>query len=55
MKSIRRGLRAGEVEKDTYGRLSCAECGQSLSTRDDEDVVGKVKSCPGCGSEWKDL
>lgn len=55
MKSIRRGLRDGDVEKDTYGRLSCTECGQSLSTRDDADAVGKVKTCPDCGSEWKDL
>ena len=55
MKSIRRGLRDGAVEKDNYGRLSCTECDQSLSTRNDADVVGKVKACPDCGREWKEL
>lgn len=55
MESIRRGLRDGAVEKDNYGRLSCTECDQSLSTRNDADVVGKVKACSDCGHEWKEL
>ncbi len=55
MESIRRGLRDGAVEKDNYGRLSCTECDQSLSTRNDADVVGKVKACSDCGREWKEL
>ncbi len=55
MKSVRSGLRKGEVEKDTYGRLSCAACGESLKTHNDPDEVFSVRSCPQCGSEWKVL
>ena len=43
------------MEKDTYGRLSCNECGSSLSTRDPDDEIFKVKACPECGKEWKEL
>ena len=55
MKSVRRGLRDDEVEKDSYGRLSCRECGNSLSTHVDADQVGKVRSCPDCGKEWQEI
>ena len=55
MKSIRRALRDGEVEKDTYGRLSCQACGKSLGTKNDADAVGTVRSCPDCGREWKSI
>ncbi|WP_227355271.1 HVO_0758 family zinc finger protein [Haladaptatus salinisoli] len=55
MKSVRSGLRKGEVEKDTYGRLSCSTCGESLKTHNDPEEVFSVRSCPECGGEWKVL
>lgn len=55
MDSVRKGLRAGEIEKDTYERLVCAECGEQLKTKNDPDVVGSVRRCPDCGTEWKQL
>ena len=55
MKSIRKGLRAGELEKDTYERLTCAACGEQLSTQNDPDAVGRVRVCPECGREWQEV
>jgi len=55
MDTIRKGLRAGDVEKDTYERLICAHCGETLDTRSDAEEIGKVRRCPGCGREWKQL
>jgi predicted RNA-binding Zn-ribbon protein involved in translation (DUF1610 family) len=52
MESIRKGLRAGDLEKDTYDRIQCAACGENLSKRDDPDEVGAVRFCPDCGREW---
>ncbi|MGQ4554767.1 HVO_0758 family zinc finger protein [Halobellus sp. GM3] len=55
MKTTRKGLRDGELEKDTYERLICVACGQSLKTRNDPDEVFTVRRCPGCDREWKEL
>ncbi|MFB6117962.1 HVO_0758 family zinc finger protein [Halosegnis sp.] len=55
MDSVRRGLRAGDIEKDTYERLLCAHCEEDLATRDNPDEVGKVRACPECGREYKQL
>ncbi|SDX56891.1 HVO_0758 family zinc finger protein [Halobellus clavatus] len=55
MKSTRKGLRSGELEKDTYGRLNCAECEESLKTENDPDEVFTVRRCPNCDSKWKEL
>ncbi|MBX0293463.1 HVO_0758 family zinc finger protein [Haloarcula nitratireducens] len=55
MDSVRKGLRAGDIEKDNYGRLSCTTCEESLATNNDPAEVGKVRVCPDCGSEWKEL
>ncbi len=55
MDSVRKGLRRGEVEKDTYERLTCAACGEQLATENDPDEVGKVRACPGCGREWQEV
>lgn len=55
MKSVRKGLRKGDLEKDTYGRLSCTTCGVDLKSRNDPGEVGTVKRCPECGNEWRDL
>jgi predicted RNA-binding Zn-ribbon protein involved in translation (DUF1610 family) len=55
MKSVQRGLRDGEIEKDTYERLQCAACGAGLDRRNDPDEVGAVRTCPDCGSEWREI
>ncbi|MDZ7747406.1 MAG: HVO_0758 family zinc finger protein [Halobacteriales archaeon] len=55
MDTVRQGLRAGDIEKDTYERLTCAHCGTSLATRDNDDGVGKLRSCPDCDREYKEL
>jgi predicted RNA-binding Zn-ribbon protein involved in translation (DUF1610 family) len=52
MESVRKGLRAGDITKDTYDRLQCEACGSHLSTRDDPEEVGSVRACPDCGREW---
>lgn len=53
MESVRKGLRAGDIEKDTYERLSCSECNEQLETKDSPDNVGRIRFCPQCGREWK--
>jgi DNA-directed RNA polymerase subunit RPC12/RpoP len=55
MDSVRKGLRAGALEKDNYDRLVCAECGESLGTESAPEEVYDVRRCPVCGSEWKQL
>ena len=55
MDSVRKALRAGDVEKDNYGRLSCTGCDEPLATENDPDEVGKVRVCPECDGEWKEL
>ncbi|MHB9288400.1 HVO_0758 family zinc finger protein [Halobacteriales archaeon Cl-PHB] len=55
MESVRKGLRSGALEKDTYERLTCSTCEEELGTKNDPDAVGKVRVCPGCGSEWKEV
>ena len=55
MESVRKGLRSGDLEKDTYERLTCADCGEELLTENDPDEVGKVRVCPSCDTEWKDV
>lgn len=55
MRSVRKGLRAGEIEKDTYDRLACAVCGVQLGTREEADSLGMIRSCPECGREWEQV
>jgi ribosomal protein S27AE len=55
MKSTRKGLRDGELMKDTYERLNCAACEKTLKKKNDPDEVFSVRTCPECGSEWKEL
>ena len=55
MKSVRKGLRAGDIEKDTYERLACAACGEELTTQNRPDEVFTVRACPSCGREWKQV
>jgi hypothetical protein len=52
MTSVRKGLRAGDLEKDTYERLTCTDCGEELETHNDPDEIGKVRFCPSCDREW---
>lgn len=55
MQSVRKGLRAGEIEKDTYDRLHCSRCGTQLGTRNDPEEVYTIRVCPECGDQWKQL
>jgi NAD-dependent SIR2 family protein deacetylase len=55
MKSTRKGLRDGELVKDTYERLTCAECEQTLKKENDPDEIFSVRTCPDCGKQWKEL
>ena len=55
VKSTRKGLREGELEKDNYERLLCAECGTSLANKNPPEEVYSVRRCPDCGREWKEL
>lgn len=55
MESTRKGLRSGDLEKDTYERLTCTECEEHLDTKNDPDAVGRVRICPECGQEWKEV
>lgn len=55
MKSTRKGLRDGDLYKDTYERLNCAECEKTLKKKSKPDEVYSVRTCPECGEEWKEL
>jgi len=55
MRSVRKGLRSGEIEKDTYDRLTCAACGTQLGSREDPDQLGMVRTCPEGGREWEQV
>lgn len=55
MKSVQKGLRDGDIEKDVYDRLVCAECSEQLKTENDPDEIGSVRICPNCEREWQQL
>jgi len=55
MDSIQRALREGDVRKDTYERLVCAECDERLKTHNDPDELFALRVCPECGREFKKL
>lgn len=55
MESVRKGLRAGKLERDTYDRLVCTACGATLDREDDPDEIYAVRRCPDCGAEYKQL
>ena len=55
MKSVRKALRDGDIEKDTYERLVCGECGESLQTKNEPDEIGSLRVCPKCGAEYKEI
>ncbi|GAB3410828.1 hypothetical protein GCM10027435_01810 [Haloparvum alkalitolerans] len=55
MKSTRKGLRDGDLFKDTYERLNCAACEKVLKKQNDPDKVYSVRICPECEAEFKEL
>ncbi|SIR16819.1 HVO_0758 family zinc finger protein [Natronorubrum daqingense] len=55
MKSIRKALREGELDKDTYDRLVCGECEQPLKTENDPDKIATLRICPECDDTWKEI
>ena len=55
MQSVRKGLRSGDLVKDTYERLRCTACEEELKTENDPDEVGSVRVCPECGGKWKQV
>ncbi|WP_199174832.1 HVO_0758 family zinc finger protein [Halegenticoccus soli] len=55
MRSTRKGLREGDLYKDTYERLTCSDCDESLKKRSDPDEIYAVRTCPECGAAWKEL
>jgi len=55
MESTRKGLRSGDLEKDNYGRMVCTNCEEELDTENDPTELGKVRLCPECGTEWKEV
>lgn len=55
MDTVRQGLRADQITKDTYERLQCSDCEERLKTRNDPDEIGSVRFCPECDREWKQI
>jgi len=55
METTRKGLRDGDLHKDTYERLACTACDETLKKKNDPDEVFSVRTCPECGAEWKEL
>jgi predicted RNA-binding Zn-ribbon protein involved in translation (DUF1610 family) len=55
MKSTRKALRDDDIFKDTYERLNCTDCEKVLKTTTDSDTVFDLRTCPECGTEYKDL
>lgn len=53
MESVRKGLRAGQIDKDTYGRLECSNCDVGLTKKEDVDGMGYLHTCPDCGRVWR--
>jgi len=55
MNSVRKALRAGDLEKGTFDRLRCSACGTTLKTRSEAETIGMVRTCPDCGEEWQEI
>ncbi|MFP8891294.1 HVO_0758 family zinc finger protein [Natrialbaceae archaeon A-CW2] len=55
MKSVRKALREGELTKDTYERVVCAECEKPLKTENDPDTISTIRRCPDCDAEWEEI
>ena len=55
MDSVRDGLRAGDLDKDTFDRLVCASCDRTLKMRNDPEQIGSVRFCLECDDEWLEM
>ena len=55
MKTVRKAIRDGDVERDNFGRLACNHCDRQLKTENDPDRLHSRKFCPNCGRKWKEL
>lgn len=55
METVRDGLRAGDLEKDTFDRVICASCDRTLKTRNDPDNLWSIRYCGECGTEWREM
>ncbi|MFB6135107.1 MAG: HVO_0758 family zinc finger protein [Halanaeroarchaeum sp.] len=55
MESVRKGLRKGDLERDTYDRLVCSDCDANLAREDDPDEIGSVRRCPECGATYQEF
>ncbi len=55
MKTTRKGLREGEIYKDTYERPTCSNCEMVLKKENDPEEVYAVRICPECDRRWKEL
>lgn len=55
MDTVRKGLRDGDITKDTYGRYQCATDGVVLKKQNDPDGMGSIRTCPDCGRRWRRL
>jgi hypothetical protein len=55
MRSVRKALRDGELRKDTYDRLACSACDTTLSTTNDPETIGIIRTCPDCGRQWEEI
>lgn len=55
MESVRKGLRKGDLERDTYDRLVCSDCDTNLAREDDPEEIGAVRRCPDCGATYQEL
>lgn len=55
MESTRKGLRSDDLYKDTYERLNCSACDQTLAKENPPDEIFAIRKCPECGRRWKEL
>lgn len=55
MDTVRDGLSADDLKKDTFDRLVCVECDRALKMRNDPDELGRVRYCADCGGEWVEM
>lgn len=55
MDTVRDGLRAEEIEKDTFDRVICNACDRPLKTRNDPDELWSIRYCEECESEWREM
>lgn len=55
MDTVRDGLKANALVKDTFDRLVCASCDRSLRMRNDPDEIGSIRFCEQCEGEWLEM